>query len=130
MLCEEDGMDELSRTSPSVVVEVFEGSRAQYRLDPQSLGLRRSDMNELWGGDRAADAELIRRVRAGERGARRDVVVLNAVAALRAVGVAVDWIDGIPRAADAIDSGRTAHVLERSARVSHAKPVVASAVTQ
>ena len=114
------GVDELTPSGPSLVVEVRDGRIEEWQLDPASLGLERSDAAELRGGDATANAATIRRVLAGERGARRDAVVLNAGAALLAAGVADDLRDGVAAAAAAIDDGTADATLERLVEFSHA----------
>jgi len=112
-----DGMDELSVSAPSLVIEI-DGGRKEYQLDPAEVGLQPSDPHAMRGGGPEANARIAREVLAGAGGPRRDVVLLNAAAALRAAGRARDWREGIGAAADAIDSGRAAEVLERWATIS------------
>jgi anthranilate phosphoribosyltransferase len=112
-----DGMDELSMASPSYVIEI-DGERKEYELDPVELGLKRAPLESMRGGGPDENARIARGVLEGEKGARRDVVLLNAAAALRAAGLARDWKEGLGLAADAIDSGRAGQTLERWARVS------------
>lgn len=119
----DDGLDELSVTSPSTVLEVVgDGSGHHevrtWRLDPSELGMAPATMEDLRGGDAAFNAEVIRKVLGGERSPRRDIGVLNAGAALVVVGVAADLAEGVERAADAVDSGRAAEVLDGLVRVS------------
>ncbi len=112
-----DGMDELSVSAPSLVIEI-DGGRKEYQLDPAEVGLQPSDPQAMRGGGPEDNARIAREVLAGAGGPRRDVVLLNAAAALRAAGRARDWREGIGAAADAIDSGRAAEVLERWATIS------------
>jgi anthranilate phosphoribosyltransferase len=114
-----DGMDELSVASPSHVIEI-NGSRREYELDPVELGIKKAPVDAVRGGGPEENAALAREVLGGAKGPRRDVVLLNAAAALQAAGVARDWKDGLGTAADAIDTGRAAEVLERWARISQA----------
>jgi anthranilate phosphoribosyltransferase len=114
-----DGMDELSVASASHVIEI-NGRRREYELDPTELGIERAPIDAVRGGDPEQNARLAREVLGGATGPRRDVVLLNAAAALMAAGVAKDWKGGLGSAADAIDSGRAAEVLERWARISQA----------
>src|SRR5205823_5757366 len=108
-----DGMDELSVSGPSHVIEVLDGRRSEYELDPGALGLPKAAPESMKGGTPAANAALAREVLGGARGPRRDVVLLNTAAALRAAGRSQDWSEGIGLAAEAIDSGRAGQVLER-----------------
>jgi anthranilate phosphoribosyltransferase len=112
-----NGMDELSISSPSSVIEI-DGHRREYQLDPAELGLKKAPQDAMRGGGPEENAGIAREVLAGAGGPRRDVVLLNAAAALRAAGTARDWKQGIGLAAEAIDSGRAAEVLERWARIS------------
>jgi anthranilate phosphoribosyltransferase len=112
-----DGMDELSVASPSFVIEI-DGQRKEYQLDPAELGLGKAPVESMRGGGPEENARLAREVLGGAKGPRRDVVLLNAAAALRAAGIAKDWKDGLGLAAQAIDSGRAAEVLERWVRIS------------
>ena len=112
-----DGMDELSTSSPSLVIEI-DGGRKEYQLDPADVGLKPADPHAVHGGGPEENARIAREVLAGAVGPRRDVVLLNAAAALRAAGQAKDWRDGIGAAAEAIDSGRAAEVLQNWARIS------------
>ena len=113
-------LDELSTTGPSQVVELAAGRQRQYVLDPSSLGLRPASAADLRGGEPGRNAEIARAVLEGELGPRRDVVLLNASAALRAAGLAVDWREGLGLAAEAIDSGRAADLLSRWVHASQA----------
>lgn len=112
-----DGMDELSVTSPSFVIEV-DGQRKEYQLDPAALGLAHAPVDTMRGGGPEENARLAREVLDGAKGPRRDVVLLNSAAALRAAGVADDWKEGLGLAAEAIDSGRAGGVLDRWVRIS------------
>ncbi|HVT41487.1 MAG TPA: anthranilate phosphoribosyltransferase [Acidimicrobiales bacterium] len=113
----DDGLDELSVTSPSSVLEVRgDGAGAfevtEWRVDPAALGLAPATMGDLRGGDAAFNAAAIRSVLEGEYGARRDIGVLNAAAALMVAGRVGDFEEGLGLAADAVDSGRAAGVLD------------------
>ena len=112
-----DGMDELSVSGPSSVIEI-NGVRKEYQLDPAELGLPLAPIESMRGGAPAENARLAREVLGGAAGPRRDVVLLNAAAALRAAGRADGWKDGLGLAAEAIDSGRAGEVLDRWARIS------------
>ena len=116
----EDGLDELTTTGNSRVFELNDGQVREYELDPRDLGLNRSRPGDLLGGTPPENASLLRAVLDGEGGPRRDVVLLNAAAALQAAGLAKDWKDGIRAGGEAIDSGRAADVLQRWATISQA----------
>jgi anthranilate phosphoribosyltransferase len=116
----EDGLDELTTTGPSRVFQLIDSELSDYELDPARLGLERSRPEELLGGTPPENASLIRRILAGEVGPRRDVVLLNAAAALIAAGKTDDWREALGFAADSLDSKRAAGVLDRLVSVSQA----------
>jgi anthranilate phosphoribosyltransferase len=113
-----DGLDELTTTGPSTVVELHRGEVSTWALDPTDLGLARVDREDLVGGDAATNADLARRVLAGEHGPHRDIVSLNAGAALLAAGLAEDLPGGLTAAREAIDSGAAVAALARLVEVS------------
>jgi len=100
-----DGLDEITITGPTRVGEVREGQVHTYEVTPEEFGLRRATLEEISGGDASHNAGLIHEVLAGKQSARRDVVLLNAAAALVAAGRADHLRDAVPLAAKAIDSG-------------------------
>jgi anthranilate phosphoribosyltransferase len=113
------GLDELTTTGPSTVLALdHEGGARTFTVDPVQLGLAPATHDQLVGGDPEHNAEVVRRVLAGERGAHRDIVVLNAAAALIVAGVAVDLPAGLAVAADSIDTGRAAGALAQMVAVS------------
>jgi anthranilate phosphoribosyltransferase len=89
-------------------------------LDPLDLGIARAAAEDLRGGARADNANIARRVLDGEKGALRDVVLLNAAAALVVADVCPDFAAGFERASDAIDSGGASAALDRFVAVSQA----------
>ena len=112
-----DGMDELSVSSPSHVIEI-DGERKEYELDPVELGLAKAPVEAMRGGGPEENARIAREVLQGAKGPRRDAVLLNAAAALRAAGLAGGWKDGLGMAAETIDTGRAGEVLQRWAKIS------------
>ena len=112
-----DGMDELSVSAPSFVIEI-DGERKEYELDPRELGLSPAPVESMRGGGPEENARIAREVLEGAKGPRRDVVLLNSAAALRAAGIASSWKDGLGLAAEALESGRAGQVLERWAKIS------------
>ena len=121
----DDGLDELTTTGPSAVWVVHGGTVSEVALDPADLGLGRSVRADLTGGDAARNAAVARAFLAGKPGPVRDMVLLNAAAALAAeAGVPrpEDLVpalaDGYARAAQAVDSGAAADLLERWAAAS------------
>ena len=118
-----DGIDEISTTGYTKVSECRDGAVNTFYLHPADVGLRKALPADLKGGDAAANAAIIERVLAGERGAPRDVVLFNAGAALFVAGRVASIRDGIARAVDAIDSGAARTTLERLVRSSQAEAV-------
>jgi anthranilate phosphoribosyltransferase len=113
-----EGLDELSTAGPSLVIEMLGGERRSYQLDATELGIPRAAREDLRGGGPAENAAIARELLEGKSGPRRDVVLLNASAALRAAGIARDWREGMALSAEALDQGRAAAVLERWVDVS------------
>ncbi len=113
-----DGLDELTTTDLSTLRELHNGEVQRTVLDPLDLGISRASAEDLRGGTPPENAKIARRVLDGEKGAVRDVVVLNAAAALVVADVAADLPAGIEAACRAIDTGRAAETLERFITVS------------
>ncbi|MDE3154537.1 MAG: anthranilate phosphoribosyltransferase [Acidobacteriota bacterium] len=113
-----DGLDEISTAGYTKVSECRDGAVQTFYVHPSDFGLPKAAPETLRGGDAAANAEIIRQVLGGARGAARDVVLLNAGAALLVAGVADSVRDGLARAAEAIDSGRAGARLQRMAEAS------------
>lgn len=107
-----DGLDELSTTGFTKVSEFQGGAVRTFYLHPSDVGLSIAPKGALVGGTAAENAALIERLLAGERGAARDIVLLNAGAGLLIAGAVASVRDGIAAAAEAIDSGRAAATLE------------------
>jgi anthranilate phosphoribosyltransferase len=108
-----DGVDELSISAPTTVVEVKDGELRHYAIAPEDVGLPRAEASEVPGGDPSYNAEIARRIFAGERGAPRDLAVLNAGAAIYAGGGAETIEEGVRAAEVAIDTAAVAETLER-----------------
>ena len=103
-----DGLDEITITGPTRIGEAREGQVRTYEVTPEEFGLTRASLDEISGGDAPHNASLIRDVLAGKKSARRDVVLLNAAAALVASGRTDHLQEGVALAAKAIDSGAAA----------------------
>jgi anthranilate phosphoribosyltransferase len=116
----EDGLDELTTAALSTVYETRDGDVRERMLDPSNLGFAKATDDDLRGGDVETNAAIARDVLSGAPGPRRDVVLLNAAAALDVAGTADSLEDGIAKAAAAIDDGRASAVLERWRTVSQA----------
>ena len=113
-----DGLDELTTTTTSTMVELVDGAVRSVVVDPRGLGLDPATADDLLGGDAETNAELTRRVLAGEKGPHRDVVVLNAAAGILAAGLAADLEEGLTAAERSLDEGRAADVLARLVKTS------------
>jgi anthranilate phosphoribosyltransferase len=109
----EDGLDEISLSARTRVIEVADGRTSEWFVEPGQFGLAPAGLERVAGGTPEENAEVTRRVLAGEPGPHRDLVLLNAAAALYVGGLARDLEQGVARAAEAIDSGAAANVLER-----------------
>ena len=114
-----DGLDELSTTGYTKVSECRGSSVQTFYVHPADFGLVKATPDALKGGDAATNAKIVRAVLSGEQGRARDVVLLNAGAALFVGGLAPTVQDGIARAATAIDSGAALTVLEELIAVSN-----------
>ncbi|HEY4684057.1 MAG TPA: anthranilate phosphoribosyltransferase [Candidatus Acidoferrales bacterium] len=100
-----DGLDELTITAETQVSEVSNSTIRSFRTQPEDFGLRRAPGEALRGGDTAENARIIRAILSGEKGPRRDLVLMNASAALVAAGRAGDFLEGVAVARASIDSG-------------------------
>ena len=109
----EDGLDELSLSARTRVIEVVEGRTAEWFVEPAQFGLAPAKLASVAGGALGENAAVSRSVLAGEPGPHRDLVLLNAAAAIYVGGLAPDLEQGVAKAADAIDSGAAAAVLDR-----------------
>ena len=107
-----DGLDEITITGTTRVAEAREGSVRTYEVEPEEFGLTRAALHEIAGGDATENAAIIRAILGGEKSPRRDVVLLNAAAALVAAGKADRIGEAIPRAVRSIDSGAARAKLE------------------
>ncbi len=116
----EDGVDELSLSAASRVIEVTPSDRLEHRWEPADFGLERTDRAELLASDPPASAACIRQVFAGEVGPKRDVVVMNAAAGLWLTGYSQDLRQCAQRVAGAIDTGDAQRLVERLAELTHA----------
>jgi anthranilate phosphoribosyltransferase len=108
-----DGLDELTTTTTSTALELMDGAVRTLTVDPREHGLAPASPEDLKGGDPATNAEITRRVLGGEKGPRRDVVLLNAAAGLVTAGLAPDLAAGVDAAEASVDGGAAAGVLER-----------------
>jgi anthranilate phosphoribosyltransferase len=111
-----DGLDEITITTSTRIAEVRDGAVRSYEVTPEEFGFERASMDQLAGGDATVNASIIRQILGARPSPRRDVVVLNAAAALVAAGKADHLSDAVPLAAEAIDSGAAAEKLHALVR--------------
>lgn len=114
-----DGLDEISTTGYTKVSECRGGAVNTFYVHPADFGLPKASPAQLRGGDAAANAEIARAILAGERGAPRDIVLLNAAASLLVAGRVASIAEGVRAAADGLDSGAAARVLAQLVQVSN-----------
>ena len=117
-----DGLDEITITGPTRVSEVREAQVHTYEIDPEEFGISRAPLEAISGGaDAAENAAMVRNVLAGERSARRDVVLMNAAAALVAAGKSDHMKDAVALASKSIDSGAAMKKLESLVQFSRSR---------
>ncbi len=109
----EDGLDELSLALRTRVIEVADGGTSEWFVEPGQFGLAPAGLDAVAGGAPAENAAVVRGVLGGDPGPRRDLVLLNAAAAIYVGGLAADLEEGVAKAAAAVDSGAAAGILDR-----------------
>jgi anthranilate phosphoribosyltransferase len=109
----EDGVDELSTAARTRVIEVADGRTAEWFVEPGSYGLAAAELEDVAGGSPEENAAATRAVLGGERGPRRDLVLLNAGAAIYVGGRAASLEEGVEKAAAAVDAGAALDLLDR-----------------
>jgi anthranilate phosphoribosyltransferase len=115
----EDGLDEISTTGRTHVTELSGSQIRVYTVHPKDFGLPVSSMEDLKGGDAATNAAMLREVLGGQKGPKRDIVLLNSAAVIVAGGKADDLKGGLELAEESIDSGRAMEKLDGLIEVSH-----------
>lgn len=115
----DDGLDELSTLGTTRISELKNGEVRTWHLDPRAIGLEYARLSDLQVANAGESADMISRILIGEKGAPRDITVLNAGAALVVSEVARDIREGIARAAEAIDAGAANNALQTLVRCSH-----------
>lgn len=115
------GMDEVSASGPTMIAEYDRaaGGVHTYEITPEQVGVARGTLADVAGGAAAENAAIVRAILSGAHGPKRDVVLMNAAAALLAAGEVADLAEGVDRARTSIDSGRAADALERLIAVSN-----------
>jgi anthranilate phosphoribosyltransferase len=111
-----DGLDEITLARETLVAELRNNRFNTYYVQPEEFGLKRAPLSAISGGDAKQNAKIIREVLAGKKSARRDIVLLNAAAALVAAGKVDEIEDGIPLARKSIDDGAAAKRLQQLVR--------------
>ncbi len=120
----QDGLDEISLTAFTEVCELHAGKLKHYQIYPDKMGLKTCTKKDLLGGDAKANAEIIEAIFKGEKGPRRDVVVLNAAAILYVSDLVREIELGIDRAEQAIDSGKALEVLNKLRALSSSEGII------
>ena len=108
-----DGLDEITTTGETVLLEIQGGAIADHTVGPGDFGVPTVRLEDLRGGDRDENAMIAREVLHGVKGVRRDVVLVNAAAALVAAGRAADFMQGMAVAAASVDSGAALRKLDQ-----------------
>ncbi|NVJ70112.1 MAG: anthranilate phosphoribosyltransferase, partial [Alphaproteobacteria bacterium] len=108
-----DGLDEVTTTGVTYVAELKDGEITEFEVSPESVGLEKADLDDLKGGDAEVNAQAIKDLLAGEKSAYRDIVLINAGAALVVAGKAGSLREGVDIAAGTIDSGAAKALLSR-----------------
>lgn len=116
----EDGLDEITLTGESHIAELKKGKVKSYKLDPDELGLEICFSEDLKGGTPEENAEIIEGILNGEKGPKRDIVLLNSAAAIYVAGIAKSLEQGVQCAVESIDSGKARAKLEDLCKISNA----------
>jgi len=114
-----DGLDEVTTTTETVATELKQGRLNTFRIHPRRLGIKTASLGQLRGGDPETNARIAEGILSGEKGPRRDAVVLNAACALVAADRVKTIAEGIEAAKESIDAGRAMEKLKRLREFSH-----------
>jgi anthranilate phosphoribosyltransferase len=115
----QDGLDEISVSAPTSVCEIRNGELKTYTITPEQFGMKRCAKDELVGGTPAENAQITRDILNGQKGAKRDAVVLNSAAALYIAKPELTLEQAVEEARNIIDSGKAAKQLEEFIRLSN-----------
>jgi anthranilate phosphoribosyltransferase len=115
-----DGLDEVTTTGPTTVYEIEPGSVRQLSWTPADFGVAQATAHDLEGGDRETNRDIVLAILEGQSGPRRDIVLVNAAAALLAATAAANLSDAMKKAAQSIDSGAARAKLRQLAEFTHA----------
>ncbi len=116
-----DGLDEITLSGPTFVAEATGVSVRTFEVTPADFGLKPSPISAIKGGNAAENARILRAVLGGEAGPARDIVLMNAAAAIRAAGAANDWMTAVDQARASIDNGAANEKLEALVRFTTTK---------
>jgi anthranilate phosphoribosyltransferase len=119
-----DGLDEISLSSPTTVCELRDGFIKSYEIEPEQFGMTRCKKEDLLGGTPAENAQITRNILNGEKGPKRDAVLLNSAAAIHIAKPSISMKDAIAIAAEAVDSGKAAQQLKKFIEMSQQKEPV------
>lgn len=111
-----DGLDEITTTGPTYIDRLRDGETTTAEFTPEDFGVPQARPEDLLGGDVTVNVEIIRAILAGERGPKRDAAIVNAAPGLVVAGLAEGFVQATTVAAEAIDSGAAADVLDRVIR--------------
>ncbi len=106
VVCGSDGMDEITVTGKTYVNEIKDGEIIEYEIDPKDYGIDYASPEDIKGGTGAENAEIAKRIFAGEKGPKRDIVVMNSAAGIYIGGKASSYSEAIEKAREIIDSGK------------------------
>lgn len=115
----QDGLDEISLSAPTSVCEIRNGKFDSYVLTPEELGLKRCEKDDLTGGTPKENAAIARKILEGEKGPKRDAVILNSAAAIYIANPSIDLAGAVEIAGNTIDSGKAKEQLEQFVRLSN-----------
>ena len=120
MVVHSEGLDEISTMGPTKILELKAGQITAMELNPADYGIKPADFEDLKGDDAKTNAEIVRNVISGkERGPKKDIVVLNAAAAVMVAGIADDFESAINEASSSIEDGRAGQALEKLIEISN-----------
>jgi len=114
-----DGMDEITLTGATSIAEITNDDICEYEITPEQFGLERCRLQDLQGGDARCNADIVHAVLSGDRGPKRDIVVLNSAYSLVAAGVVADVVQGVQMAEEMIDQGAALAKLEALVEETH-----------
>ena len=113
MVVHGSGMDEITTTGETKISELKDGEIKTYTITPEEFGFKRANIDELKGGDAKENARILREILDGKEGAKRDIVLINAAAALYVCNEAKSLEEGIKMAEKSIDGGKAMEKLEK-----------------